>query len=70
MWMCASKSNKEDLASSVVLEMLVDVGIPWKGDFCRVSELLPRFCWINSVGRFCVIKVGSSKMDLELISNQ
>lgn len=46
MWMCASKSNKEDLASSVVLEMLADVGIPWKGDFCLVSELLPGFCWM------------------------
>lgn len=46
MWMCTSKSNKEDLASSVVLEMLADVGIPWKGDFCLVSELLPGFCWM------------------------
>lgn len=25
--------------------MLVDVGFPWEGDFCLVSELLPRFCW-------------------------
>lgn len=33
VWMCVSRSNKDDLASSVVLEMLVDVGIPWKVDF-------------------------------------
>lgn len=47
MWMCVSESSKEDLDSSVVFEMLVDVGIPWKGDFCLVSELLPRFYWLK-----------------------
>lgn len=70
MRMCATKSNKEDLTSSVVLEMLVYVGIPWKGDFCLVCELLPRFCWMKSVGHFCIIKVGSSKINLEPISKQ
>lgn len=52
----------------VVLEMLVDVGIPW--NFYLVSELLPRFCWMKCAGCSCTVKVGSSKMDLELISKQ
>lgn len=67
---CASKTNKADLASLAVLEMLVNVGIPWKGGFCLSSKLLP-----NSVGwrRALVVSVlprwTFSKMNLDSFLN-
>lgn len=38
-----SKSNKEDITSSIVIEMLVDVGIPWEEDFVLFLSCCPDF---------------------------
>lgn len=63
-----SKGNKEDFTSSVVIEMLVVVGIPWEEDlscFWAAAQIL----LLNSVRCLCITKVGASKVEWNSFQN-